>query len=82
MIEPYEINDLKIFHIDLYRVENNRAKRDRFRRISTRSKFHQLYRMAEKGSGFLKEPDIAISLFHEGEAARKCEVVTSLDFNL
>ena len=48
LIEPYEINDLKIFHIDLYRVENNRAKRDRFRRISTRSKFHQLYRMTKK----------------------------------
>ena len=36
----------------------------------------------EKGSGFLKEPDISIMLVHQGETTRKCEVQTSFNLNL
>ena len=83
MIEPYEINDLKIFHIDLYRVEKiTELSAIGLEEYLQEANSINFIEWPEKGSGFLKEPDIAISLFHEGEAARKCEVVTSLDFNL
>ena len=83
LIEPYEINDLKIFHIDLYRVE----KITELSAIGLEEYLHEVNSInfiewPEKGSGFLKEPDIAISLDHQGETARKCEVLTSFDLNL
>ena len=83
LIEPYEINDLKIFHIDLYRVEKiTELSAIGLEEYLQEANSINFIEWSEKGSGFLKEPDIAISLFHEGEFSRKCKVETSLDLNL
>ena len=83
LIEPYEIKDLKIFHIDLYRVEKiTELSAIGLEEYLQEANSINFIEWPEKGSGFLKEPDIAISLFHQGEATRKCEVQTSLDLNL
>ena len=83
LIEPYEINDLKIFHIDLYRVEKiTELSAIGLEEYLQESNSINFIEWPEKGSGFLKDPDIAISLDHQGETIRKCEVQTSLGLNL
>ena len=83
LIEPYEINDLKIFHIDLYRVEKiSELSVIGLEEYLQEANSINFIEWPEKGSGFLKEPDIAISLNHQGETTRKCKVETSLDLNL
>ena len=83
LIEPYEIDDLKIFHIDLYRVEKiSELSAIGLEEYLQEANSINFIEWPEKGSGFLKEPDIAISLNHQGENTRKCEVQTSLDFIL
>ena len=83
LIEPYEINDLKIFHIDLYRVEKiSELSAIGLEEYLQEANSINFIEWPENGSGFLKEPDIAISLNHQGETIRKCEVQTSLALNL
>ena len=83
LIEPYEINDLKIFHIDLYRVEKiTELSAIGLEEYLQEANSINFIEWPERGSGFLKDPDIAISLYHQGETTRKCKVETSLDFNL
>ena len=83
LIEPYEINDLKIFHIDLYRVEKiTELSAIGLEEYLQEENSINFIEWPEKGSGFLKDPDIAISLGHQGETIRKCEVQTSLGLNL
>ena len=83
LIEPYEINDLKIFHIDLYRVEKiTELSAIGLEEYLQEANSINFIEWPEKGSGFLKEPDIAISLDHRSETTRKCEVQTSFDLNL
>ena len=83
LIEPYEINDLKIFHIDLYRVEKiTELSAIGLEEYLQEADSINFIEWPERGSGFLKDPDIAISLYHQGETTRKCKVETSLDLNL
>ena len=83
LIEPYEIDDLKIFHIDLYRVEKiSELSAIGLEEYLQEANSINFIEWPEKGSGFLKEPDIAILLNHQGENTRKCEVQTSLDLIL
>ena len=83
LIEPYEINDLKIFHIDLYRVEKiTELSAIGLEEYLQEANSINFIEWPEKGSGFLKDPDIVISLYHQGETTRKCEVQTSLGLNL
>ena len=83
LIEPYEINDLKIFHIDLYRVEKiTELSAIGLEEYLQEANSINFIEWPEKGSGFLKDPDIAISVDHQGETTRKCKVETSLDLNL
>ena len=83
LIEPYEINDLKIFHIDLYRVEKvTELSAIGLEEYLQEANSINFIEWPERGSGFLKDPDIAISLYHQGETTRKCKVETSLDLNL
>ena len=83
LIEPYEINDLKIFHIDLYRVEKiTELSAIGLEEYLQEANSINFIEWPENGSGFLKEPDIAISLNHQGETTRECEVQTSLDLIL
>ena len=83
LIEPYEINDLKIFHIDLYRVEKiTELSAIGLEEYLQEANSINFIEWPERGSGFLKDPDIAISLYHQSETTRKCKVETSLDLNL
>jgi tRNA threonylcarbamoyladenosine biosynthesis protein TsaE len=83
LIEPYEINNLKIFHIDLYRVEKiTELSAIGLEEYLQEANSINFIEWPERGSGFLKDPDIAISLYHQGETTRKCKVETSLDLNL
>jgi len=83
LIEPYEINDLKIFHIDLYRVEKiTELSAIGLEEYLQEANSINFIEWPERGSGFLKDPDIAISLYHQGETTRKCKVETALDLNL
>ena len=83
LIEPYEINDLKIFHIDLYRVEKiTELSAIGLEEYLQEANSINFIEWPERGSGFLKDPDIAILLYHQGETTRKCKVETSLDLNL
>ncbi len=83
LIEPYEINDLKIFHIDLYRVEKiTELSAIGLEEYLQEANSINFIEWPEKGYGFLKDPDISISLYHQGETTRKCKVETSLDLNL
>ena len=83
LIEPYEINDLKIFHIDLYRVEKiTELSAIGLEEYLQEANSINFIEWPERGSGFLKDPDIAISLYHQGETTRKCKVETSLNLNL
>jgi len=83
LIEPYEINDLKIFHIDLYRVEKiTELSAIGLEEYLQEANSINFIEWPERGSGFLKDPDIAIWLYHQGETTRKCKVETSLDLNL
>ena len=83
LIEPYEINDLKIFHIDLYRVEKiTELSAIGLEEYLQEANSINFIEWPENGSGFLKEPDIAISLNHQSETTRECEVQTSLDLIL
>ena len=83
LIEPYEINDLKIFHIDLYRVEKiTELSAIGLEEYLQEANSINFIEWPEKGSGFLKDPDIAISLDHHGKTTRKCKVQTSLGLNL
>jgi tRNA threonylcarbamoyladenosine biosynthesis protein TsaE len=83
LIEPYEINDLKIFHIDLYRVEKiTELSAIGLEEYLQEANSINFIEWPERGSGFLKDPDIAISLYHQGENTRKCKYETSLDLNL
>ena len=83
LIEPYEINDLKIFHIDLYRVEKiTELSAIGLEEYLQEANSINFIEWPERGSCFLNDPDIAISLYHQGETTRKCKVETSLDLNL
>ena len=83
LIEPYEINDLKIFHIDLYRVEKiTELSAIGLEEYLQEANSINFIEWPERGSGFLKDPDIVISLYHQDETTRKCKVETSLDLNL
>ena len=78
LIEPYEINDLKIFHIDLYRVEKiTELSAIGLEEYLQEANSINFIEWPERGSGFLRDPDIAISLYHQSETTRKCKVETS-----
>jgi tRNA threonylcarbamoyladenosine biosynthesis protein TsaE len=55
LIEPYEINDLKIFHIDLYRVEKiTELSAIGLEEYLQEANSINFIEWPEKGSGFLK----------------------------
>ncbi len=66
LVEEYLINKQKIFHFDLYRL----AEPEELEWIGIRDYFDQpslcFIEWAEKGQGFLPDPDIIIDLTPEG----------------
>ncbi|MFL2733267.1 MAG: tRNA (adenosine(37)-N6)-threonylcarbamoyltransferase complex ATPase subunit type 1 TsaE [Gammaproteobacteria bacterium] len=83
LIEPYETKSKKIFHIDLYRVEDiselNAIGLEEYLRETNSINFIE---WPEKGVGFLKDPDILVSLSHIEKNKRSCKISSSLNLYL
>lgn len=70
LVEPYEINDQRIFHFDLYRLEDP----EELEMIGGRDYFSDtalcLVEWPEKGQGFLPEPTLRVDLQVVGRSRR------------
>ena len=75
IIEPYELNDKNIYHIDLYRI-NYPSEHEiiGLREYLNESEAIIFIEWPEKSFGFLKEFDLKISLKHSSEKERKCKI--------
>ena len=72
IIEPYELNDKNIYHIDLYRINDPSALEIiGLREYLNESEAIIFIEWPEKSFGFLKKFDLKISLKHSSEKERK-----------
>ena len=75
IIEPYELNDKNIYHIDLYRINDpSELEIIGLREYLNESEAIIFLEWPEKSFGFLKEFDLKISLKHSSEKERKCKI--------
>ena len=75
IIEPYELNDKNIYHIDLYRINDpTELEIIGLREYLNESEAIIFIEWPEKSFGFLKEFDLKISLKHSSEKERKCKI--------
>ena len=75
IIEPYELNDKNIYHIDLYRINDpSELEIIGLREYLNESEAIIFIEWPEKSFGFLKEFDLKISLKHSSEKERKCKI--------
>ena len=75
IIEPYELNDKNIYHIDLYRMNDpSELEIIGLREYLNESEAIIFIEWPEKSFGFLKKFDLKISLKHSSEKERKCKI--------
>ena len=75
IIEPYELNDKNIYHIDLYRINDpSELEIIGLREYLNESEAIIFIEWPEKSFGFLKKFDLKISLKHLSEKERKCKI--------
>ena len=75
IIEPYELNDKNIYHIDLYRLNDpSELEIIGLREYLNESEAIIFIEWPEKSFGFLKKFDLKISLKHSSEKERKCKI--------
>lgn len=75
IIEPYELNDKNIYHIDLYRINDpSELEIIGLREYLNESEAIIFIEWPEKSFGFLKKFDLKISLMHSSEKERKCKI--------
>ena len=75
IIEPYELNDKNIYHIDLYRIDDpSELEIIGLREYLNESEAIIFIEWPEKSFGFLKKFDLKISLKHSSEKERKCKI--------
>lgn len=75
IIEPYELNNKNIYHIDLYRINDpNELEIIGLREYINESEAIIFIEWPEKSFGFLKKFDLKISLKHSSEKERKCKI--------
>ena len=75
IIEPYELNDKNIYHIDLYRINDpSELEIIGLRDYLNESEAIIFIEWPEKSFGFLKKFDLKISLKHSSEKERKCKI--------
>lgn len=75
IIEPYELNDKNIYHIDLYRINDpSELEMIGLREYLNESEAIIFIEWPEKSFGFLKKFNLKISLKHSSEKERKCKI--------
>lgn len=75
IIEPYELNDKNIYHIDLYRINDpSELEIIGLREYLNESEAIIFIEWPEKSFGFLKKFDLKISLKHSSEKERNCKI--------
>ncbi len=75
IIEPYELNDKNIYHIDLYRINDPfELETIGLREYLNESEAIIFIEWPEKSFGFLKKFNLKISLKHSSEKERKCKI--------
>lgn len=75
IIEPYELNDKNIYHIDLYRINDpSELETIGLREYLNESEAIIFIEWPEKSFGFLKKFNLKISLKHSSEKERKCKI--------
>ncbi len=75
IIEPYELNNENIYHVDLYRiVDPSELEIIGLREYLNESNAIIFIEWPEKSYGYLKKFDLRISLKHLSENERKCRI--------
>lgn len=75
IIEPYELNNENIYHVDLYRiVDPSELEIIGLREYLNESNAIIFIEWPEKSYGYLKKFDLKISLKHLSENERKCRI--------
>ncbi len=75
IIEPYELNNENIYHIDLYRIiDPTELEIIGLREYLNESNAIIFIEWPEKSYGYLKKFDLKISLKHSSEKERKCRI--------
>ena len=75
IIEPYELNNENIYHVDLYRIiDPTELEIIGLREYLNESNAIIFIEWPEKSYGYLKKFDLKISLKHLSENERKCRV--------
>ena len=75
IIEPYELNNENIYHIDLYRIiDPTELEIIGLREYLNESNAIIFIEWPEKSYGYLKKFDLRISLKHLSENERKCRI--------
>ena len=75
IIEPYELNNENIDHVDLYRIiDPTELEIIGLREYLNESKAIIFIEWPEKSYGYLKKFDLKISLKHLSENERKCRI--------
>ena len=75
IIEPYELNNENIYHVDLYRIiDPSELEIIGLREYLNESNAIIFIEWPEKSYGYLKKFDLKISLKHLSENKRKCRI--------
>ena len=75
IIEPYELNNENIYHVDLYRIiDPTELEIIGLREYLNESNAIIFIEWPEKSYGYLKKFDLKISLKHASEKERKCRI--------
>ena len=75
IIEPYELNNENIYHVDLYRIiDPTELEIIGLREYLNESNAIIFIEWPEKSYGYLKKFDLKISLKHSSEKERKCRI--------
>ena len=75
IIEPYELNNENIYHVDLYRIiDPTELEIIGLREYLNESNAIIFIEWPEKSYGYLKKFDLRISLKHLSENERKCRI--------